>query len=259
MTSNLVKVSDGDIAVEQLGNRAAGSTASIVAVACDKFSALAKLSYPVDQMQLRGYGRSVVATKGNFRLTDYVSDIDTIAAQSKTPVVLFGYSHGGYFTAAHAVSRPGNIKALILIEPALFTDRADLLERAEKAAAGNQDQALERTVQFIEPTVGLRKDSVSHWVKAVAANINDTRSLADEFRVRAEHPITEEALARIDVPTLLIGGTHSQMAFMTKRAAQAIPYASVAWIQGATHLSLQEDAAAAPIAAVIDAFLNGLK
>lgn len=258
MTQSVLKTADGEIEVEHHGASVVRATAKIVAVACGNFSALQKVSYPVDQMQLRGYGKSVVTSPGRFQLRDYVADIAAVSATSASSDVLFGYSHGGYFVAMRALANPSSVKALILVEPALYTSRDDLLDRAEKIDQGNQDQAIERTLRFIEPTVGLVPQAASRWVKEIAANVNDPRTIADEFRIRAENPITDEDLARIDVPTLLIGGTASQMAFMVRRAAQAIPHASVAWVRGASHLGLQDDAHAVQTAGMIDAFLRSL-
>lgn len=233
---------------------------SIVAIPCGQFSALNKLSWPVNQMQLRGYGKSVAKkVEGAFELHNYLADVDSVISSVNTEkTVLFGYSHGGYFATMHAIANPNNLAALILVEPALYTPRNDLLDRARMATEGKALESVERMLRFVDPKVGL-KASESHQVaKTVLENVNDKNALAQEFRVRAENPIADENLSRLNMPVLLIGGTESPVNSMVKRAFQAIPHASVFWVRGATHLSLQGEDYSQQISDVMDNFLKSL-
>lgn len=251
-----LRIADGTIEVNSV---ASNGNVDIVAVACGKFDAFAKLDWPVELMQPRGYGKSVISRQGPFELADYMGDIDSVIKRSqRSKTVLFGYSHGGYFAAMHALGNQAAISALILVEPALYTARDDLLDRMKMAQSGKQEEAIRRMLRFVEPGIGFNSNAVNQTTKEIEANINDPRTLADEFRIRAENPVTDEDLALLKIPVLLIGGSGSQMGFMVKRAAQAIPFASVGWVRGATHLELQDDRYAAQIAAIIDSFLQNL-
>jgi pimeloyl-ACP methyl ester carboxylesterase len=236
----------------------------IVAAACGNFSALDKLGWPVSQMQLRGFGKSVV-TKDQaalFELHSYMADIDSVIDLHASPdnksqkTVLFGYSHGGYFTTMHALGNPNNVSALILVEPALFTLREDLLDRAKMASEGKGIASIERMLRAVEPKIGLRVQAVNEVAKTIFDNVNDERALANEFRIRAENPITDENLSSLKMPVLLIGGTESHVRSTINRAFHSIPNASVSWVRGATHLDLQDDKYADHISSAVVQFLN---
>lgn len=233
----------------------------LTAVACGDFAALGRLSLPVSLMQLRGYGKSVAQDRQAApALSDYVADLDTVtAAGANGKTVLFGYSHGGYFTTSYALAHPDRVGALILVEPALYTPKEDLLERARKAAAGDKTGAVERVLRYVDPTVGLVHERATQVVQSIVTNINSDSLLAHEFTIRAENPISDDNLAQLRVPVLLIGGTDSHVNFMVKRAAQVIPFASVFWVQGATHLDLQGDKHADAISSAVEAFLKSVR
>ena len=251
-----LKTADGTI---EVSSYARSGDIDIIAVACGDFAAFNKVDWPVEQMQPRGYGKSVVPAQTPFELADYMADIDFVVGKAQgRKTVLFGYSHGGYFAAMHALGNQDRATALILVEPALYTARDDLLDRVKMAQAGKQEEAIRRVLRFVEPGIGFNGNAVQQTTREIEANINDPRALADEFRIRAENPITDEDLAQLKMPVLLIGGTGSQVAFMVKRAAHAIPFASVAWVRDATHLELQDDRHAEQIGTIINGFLRSL-
>ncbi|MCQ0029906.1 alpha/beta fold hydrolase [Burkholderia glumae] len=211
-------------------------------------------------MELRGYGKSVVQDpQAALALSDYVADLDKVTAdEANGKTVLFGYSHGGDFTTAYALAHPDRVGALILVEPALYRPKEDLIERARKAAAGDKAGAVERVLRYVDPTVGLVHERASRVVQSIVANINSDNLLAQEFTIREENPISDENPARLQVLVLLIGGTGSHVSFMVKRAAQALPFASIFWVQGATHLDLQGDKHADAISGAVEAFLKSV-
>ena len=76
----------------------------------------------------RGSGQSSVPKSlMEYSVEAYRSDTQQLATQlGLNKFDLIGYSHGGYFAAAYALNYPQQIRALVLIEPALFVDRAKL-------------------------------------------------------------------------------------------------------------------------------------
>lgn len=235
-----------------------------VAAACADFNALSKVSFPVNQMQLRGYGGSVVRTtdRAAFSLDNYMSDIDVVIGSTEresgpSRSVLFGYSHAGYFTTAYAIGNPQKVSALILVEPALYTDREELLKRIDLATKEEGLESIEAMLRYVDPGAAMRSDA-RETARSITSNVNSNMTLIEEFRLRADSPISDDSLALLQMPVLLIGGTHSRVNWMVKRAAQAIPYASVAWIRGATHLSLQNEEYADDIASVVNCFAKQL-
>ena len=72
---------------------------SIVAIPCGQFAALNKLSWPVNQMQLRGYGKSVAKkVEGAFELHNYLADVDSVISSVNTEkTVLFGGLYSNFY------------------------------------------------------------------------------------------------------------------------------------------------------------------
>jgi pimeloyl-ACP methyl ester carboxylesterase len=230
----------------------------VVAAACGNFSALNIVSNPVTQMQLRGFGNSTVSSteRSAFALHNYMADFDAVVqTRNADKVVLFAYSHTGYFATNYALGNPSSLRALILVEPALYTPKEELLKRIEASTRGEQSEAIEVMLRYVDPAVGMRANAPD-VARTIKANVNNDMVLIEEFRIRAENPISDEQLGNLQIPVLLIGGTESRVNFVVKRAAQAIPYASVYWVRGATHLSLQDAEFADEIASAINTFLK---
>lgn len=258
MREEAVRSRDASISVAQISPGTLNL--NVMAVACGHFSALDAVGFPVAEMQLRGFGSSTVTSneRSAFALHNYMADFDAvIASRGADQSVMFGYSHGGYFTTAYAIGNP-TVRALILVEPALYTPKEELLSRIETATRGDNMGSIEQMLRYVDPAVGMRA-SAGDVATMIRSNINNEMAIAEEFRVRAENPIEDSDLAALQMPVLLIGGTQSRVNFMVKRAAQTIPYASVFWVRGATHLSLQDKEFASAIGDAINCFLNHIK
>lgn len=250
------------IEVFSSGAPAAGAKFSLVAAACGGSGLFAKVSYPAFEMQLRGYGTSKVepaAEKRQPHLTDYVGDIDAVVKSAKTPhSVLLGYSHSGYFTTAYAIAHPDRVAGLILVEPALFNSSEELHARARLAEEGRNEESLEAMLRYVQPDIGLNPELAQQAVKTILQNVSNSRTLANELRVRADNPIAEGALAKLNMPVLLIGGTRSHVSNIVTKFHRILPTASVWWIQGAEHTNLMSEKFGKQLEAVINAFVAGL-
>jgi pimeloyl-ACP methyl ester carboxylesterase len=246
------------------GAPAAGSKYSLVALACGggAFSPLAKLGWPVSEMQLRGYGAGKfesASDKQQANLSDYVGDIDAVVRSAETKqTVLLGYSHGGYFTTAYALANPAKVSGLILIEPALFNNSEELHHRARLAQEGKNEESLEAMLRYVQPDIGLNPEHAERAVKTILQNVNNPRTLANELTVRADNPISEGALAKLNMPVLLIGGTESHVSNIITRFHHVLPTASLWWIRGAEHTSLMSEKFGKQLEAVVNAFMAGL-
>lgn len=208
-------------------------------------------------MQMPGYGKSVItADVQELTLADYVDTLDEVI--DTTDGVLYGYSHSGYFMAQYALMRPEKVKALILIEPALYTPKQELLNRIALIEAGEDRQAMSSMIKFAGAAQARTDEEVDEAARTTLTNVNSSSAVAREYRVRADNEVTDEALAKLNVPVLLIGGTESSIGYMVKRASQALPHAFVSWIQGADHLNLESVEFEAEIAIAINAFLQSV-
>jgi len=199
-----------------------------------------QIDNPVTEVMLRGFGRSTVSDTDASDLDAYLNDIDATLAQrsgDKSASPLLGYSHGGYFATQYAIANPDRVSALILIEPALFTDRDELKKRAELAEQGDDEAAIQSMLRYVggKREVSGRRGGAT---KEILSEVQSSQTLAQEFRVRADNPVSTKDLARLKMPVLLIGGTESEVADSVTRSADAIPYANVVWIRGAGHLEL---------------------
>lgn len=216
----------------------AGVAPRIMMVACGGGAAmLSKVGVPVAEMQLRGFGQSRV--DADFQLSNYMDDIEAALQQTKMKnSALLGYSHGGYFTTMFALRNPNKVSGLILIEPALFTDRADLEHRANLAERGDSTGAIQAMLSYVDRETGLDEDKSAKVAKSIVNQAQSSATIAREFRIRANNPISERDLGELKMPVLLIGGTESRVADMVSKAAAHIPYANVFWVRGAGHLDL---------------------
>lgn len=64
---------------------------------------------------LRGHGQSDVPPPGNYTRDDAMADLQRVIDQAGAPVVLAGHSFGGYLSLAHAIAKPDQVSALVLI------------------------------------------------------------------------------------------------------------------------------------------------
>lgn len=242
---------------------AAGQPLDTLVVAWDRTGggALSDLNHNYALMQLRGFGksRSDETRIDELNLAGYMADFDAAAAGIKSAAInLIAYSHGGYFATAYALHNPGAVKSLTLIEPALYTDRAELESRAELASQGKSVESVTQMLRYVDQTVGLDTNKAPAHAKNIVDHAQSSVTLAAEFRIRAENPISDSDLGRLSMPVLLIGGTASRTSSFVTRAASAIPFASVAWVRGATHLELMDAQHAPKISGAINSFLSGI-
>lgn len=234
----------------------------MIAVECNKTMASAVTFVQaalrsVSVMQLPGYGQSRFnIDAASVTLDDYLSAIDMACPSDNA--VLYGYSHGGYFMTQYALLNAGKVRALVLVEPALFSAKQDLLQRAALIDDGKEVESMASMVKTVESEAGRSEDQLRQLATQLVANVNSGVAVAQEYRIRAEHVVSEEDLAKLDIPVLLIAGTKSHASFMVKRAFQAIPHATVCWIQGASHLDLEKVENVQQIARAIDNFLESV-
>ncbi len=237
--------------------------ADLLALACGPaFASLLDMvsrSVSVTHMGIRGQtvtgGRVVQEDASTFTFGRYLSDIDkSLGALNLEQTSLFGYSHAGYFATSYAVQNPDRVQALVLAEPALFTDANDLRKRAALALG---DQGVESVVAMIDYVSGeLGDDQSRQYAEQIRKGWQSDGAMAAEWLVRADNPISEAQLRSLTMPVLLIGGTKSKVGFMVEKAASLIPRANVWWVKGADHFSLMSRRFAQPLGSVIESFLE---
>jgi len=229
---------------------------AVVAAACGGQINFTDIGGPVMQMDFRGQGGSETPrSRDGYSVEGYAADMVAVASAAgvKTPILL-GYSHAADGATFAALDNPDRVRALVLVEPAMFLDKAQLKKRLKLAEAGKLDEALRVTFQFANPRITERE------LEAAVANAKkyyggSGESFLGETSARLNSPITKDRMAAIKVPTLVVGGTRSNIRSNVARAARAIPDASVVWIDGADHFLTGKSA---QVMRLITAFVDSL-
>ncbi len=189
-------------------------------------------------------------------LAPFMDDFTAVLDSQQLPSsVVLGYSHGGFFTTWYALMHPERVSALILLEPALFSDPADLRHRAALAREGKVEESLKVMLRQVEPTVGLDEARANKAAGMIRKAINSDQALAAELTARAEHPIPKERLKDLKMPVLLIGGGRSHVKWITTELAALLPHAHVWWIAQATHGTITSPDYSSQLTRIIDAFV----
>ncbi|MCP4656353.1 MAG: alpha/beta hydrolase [bacterium] len=212
----------------------------------------------VFSMDIRGQVVRNSEVSGGFSIAEFNADFEAVrSALGIEKLVLHGYSQPGFFAVHYALANPDKVSALILTEPALFNDKADLLKRAELAEKGDGVESAKAMFRYVAPHLSERE--IARAAKHVMRSWQSPEAMAQVYRTRAENALCADDLGKLKIPTLLLAGTASEMNFHIRKAADAIPCANVWWIADANHVDLVSDRAAAPeIAEIITCFLRGV-
>jgi pimeloyl-ACP methyl ester carboxylesterase len=201
-----------------------------------------------------------ISTLEHFQLSDYLADFEAVREHNKLErTAMLGYSHTGFFVTHYALAMPQRVSALILMEPALFNERDDLLTRARLALEGKYEESLKAMLRYVQPDVGSDELLASRAASYIMKQINDPRLLAGELMVRAANPISPEQLTKLTMPMLLIGGSKSVVKETVLRLAAMHPHAYLWWVQGAGHGELMAERYQEQITSVIDNFLISIQ
>jgi pimeloyl-ACP methyl ester carboxylesterase len=189
-----------------------------------------------------------------YELENYLGDIETMVEHTNRRPVLLGYSHTAFFTVHYALRNPEKISALILIEPALFNDREELLSRARKALEGDEQGSMKELLDKVQPDLGEDPNLVQAYTRMVTKFTASSTAIGMELLVRANHPVSAERLSTLRMPTLLIGGTKSHAAYTVQRTATILPFPFVWWIENATHMDIMGEQFTEKVALGINSF-----
>lgn len=181
--------------------------------------------YAID---LLGHGNSPVPDDPDLYTRDQALEhIDELLATLDEPAVLVGHSLGGYLALAHAATRPGLARAIVVINTGPgFRD-------AEKREAWNERS---------------RRNAHRFGVPEVATNLN------------LQHDsVVMDRLAEIDAPTLVLAGGDDRPEYRSsgEYMARKMPHCRVAVVEGGGH-SMHEDSHATEVADLIHAFVESL-
>ncbi|MGH9150697.1 MAG: alpha/beta fold hydrolase [Acidimicrobiales bacterium] len=185
---------------------------------------------------------------------DVAAVIDAVAARTGHPVTLFGHSYGAN-PAMGGATRTANLCGLVLYEPsfglAYPPGAVDAIEKA--VGAGDPGAAiwaaLVGTGAATEEEFAAIRAS-PRWPRIVAS----APTLPRECRVEERWTYQPGQFAAITAPTLMLTGseTPEAVAEATRRAAAAIPGATIRTLHGHGHFAHKADPAL--VAAIIVEF-----
>ncbi|MBO0819946.1 MAG: alpha/beta hydrolase [Nocardiopsaceae bacterium] len=188
---------------------------------------------------LRGHGKSERTPRG-YTTAGGADDLCALldALDVTEPVYLVGNSYGGLVAARTAVTAPGRVAGLALIEANCAGSGAEawleaMLNTLTVAALGLEYQ---QTGQRLRDA-GRRK--LARMAMAADALLNGTSIIDD---LSAERPLDPGELARISCPVLGVYGQESELADGARDLAARVPACRIEIMPGLAHTVLREAA-----------------
>lgn len=195
---------------------------------------------------LRGYGASTLGgwpVEGEEASLDrYADDLFTLAdlIDANGPVVLVGFSMGGYTALACERSRPERFDALALVDTRAAADtkaaRSTRLKMAEKI----HEWGAARVAELMRPNLFAPStpDEVVDETVAVISTSNPSAIAASQLAMAAR-PDSTPMLPSIKKPTLVLCGEADALTppEEMRSIAEAIPGASYVEVTGAGHMA----------------------
>lgn len=221
MQLHTVRLGAGDPIVFLHGLGMSGATwQACTALLADRFSTVA--------VDLAGHGASPCPDDSDaFTRDAALADLDEVLSSLDSPAVLVGHSLGGYIALAHAATRPGAARGVVVLNTGPgFRD-------AEKRAAWN-DRSRRNAHRFGVPErvaeMNLQHDS-----------------------------IVMDRLAEMTVPTLVLAGGDDRPEYVGagQYLERKMPDARLVVVDGGGH-SMHEDTHAAHVAASIAEFMTDI-
>lgn len=211
---------------------------------------------------LRGFGGSVVSP-GTVPMERHADDLAALleVLDERRPVVLAGFSMGGYVAFAALRRRALRLAGLVLCDTRAIPDdaagvrsRHELADRVlEQGAAVVAEAMLPRLLAPATPSARPDVVAAARTMMEAAA----PEGVAAALRGMAARPDARPGLGAIAVPTLVLCGAHDAIASPDEMAelAAAIPSARFVSVPGAGHLAPMERPEA--VSWALAAFLAG--
>lgn len=207
--------------------------------------------YRVVSLDARGHGDSAWAPDGDYSLSAVVADLRAVLSQLPGRPALVGASMGGLTSLVAIGESPTPIAShLVLVDVVPRVERggvkkirafmsanpqgfATIDEAADAVAAYNPHRPRPRDVSGLMRNLRLRADGRLHWHW-------DPRFLTprEKFDPMLLEQRLRDAATRVQVPTLLVRGAHSDIVSETGVAElrSLIPHAEIVDIAGAGHM-----------------------
>ncbi|TWT96869.1 3-oxoadipate enol-lactonase 2 [Botrimarina colliarenosi] len=195
---------------------------------------------------LRGYGDTPLGdwpVEGEPpRLDRYAEDLAALIEHLKSdgPVVLVGFSMGGYIALAMERNHAAAYDALVLMDTRAAADDETARATRHKMADNVGEWGAGRVAELMRPKLFANETPeaiVQETVALIAAT--DPAAIAASQRAMAARPDSTPLLASITKPTLVVVGEHDALSppAEMRQIADAIPSARFVEIAGAGHMA----------------------
>jgi len=193
---------------------------------------------------LRGFGQSE-APIGPYLMETFAADLvallDSLGLEQ---VVLGGLSMGGYIALAFLRHYPARVQALILADTRATPDTTEIKANREANAQLVELHGPSTIVPKMLP--GLLSPKAAPEMQTQISRLmmeNKPQGIAGALRGMALRPDSSDLLAKIKVPTLVLGGAEDSLSppAELKQLQQAIPGSELAIIPNAGHLANVEN------------------
>lgn len=178
-------------------------------------------------VDLLGHGRSPVPDDpAEYTRDKALDDVDRVLASLPEPAFLVGHSLGGYLSLAHAATRPGAVRGIVVLNTGPgFRD-------PEKREAWNE-----------------RSRRNAHRF-GVPAHVTELNLQGDS--------VVMDRLADIETPVLVLAGSADREEYRVsgQYLERKMPHARLAVVEEGAH-SMHEESHAAEVAALIEEFVAG--
>lgn len=200
---------------------------------------------------LRGYGGSNMADTDAAEGVDmatYAEDLIAVLDELRVeePVILCGFSMGGYILWQLALRYPERVKALILCDTRAIADSAEASAGRLKMADSIADTGVEPVVEGLTPKL-LAADTMAsrpEIVEQVKAMIRAAtpHAIASSQRGMARRDDVHDRLSSLEWPSLVLVGAEDVIspAEEMRGIAETMPNAEFREIAGAGHMTVLE-------------------
>jgi pimeloyl-ACP methyl ester carboxylesterase len=201
---------------------------------------------------LRGFGRTPLApgdAEQGISMESYADDLVELldALAIREPVVLVGFSMGGYVAWQFVRKHIGKIRALVQCDTRAKADNDEARAGRIKTAESVAETGSVKVADSMEPklfaaaTLGKKPEIVAAARKVMEAT--PPAGIAAALRGMAARPDVTSLLPSIQVPTLVLVGEHDAISPRAemKEIADAIPGAKYVVIPRAGHMTTMEE------------------
>lgn len=186
---------------------------------------------------LRGHGRSERPPDG-YRVEDMVEDLRSLldALGLERPVTLVGNSFGGLLAVSFAVTHPGRVGGVVLVDGHLSgAGWGDAMADTLSLEGEERDRKIAESFKEWLGRHSERKRN--RLAESARALVEGTTLVAD---MRAATPLTDAQLASVRCPVLAIYGQRSDILGHGERFARLSPHVTLDVVPGCSHSVLWE-------------------